>query len=125
MWWRTISTRRRCIINSINYGEGKYKIYLKSIQIGNDLLVIITGGDEHIGGVSLSEANLLSSIKKTNHKDYVVSKMLAPIIYKKLNKDTLVVCGIHLDNATKTDIDILLKNARICVNNFIKSEYDQ
>jgi hypothetical protein len=75
--------------------------------------------------VSLSEANLLSSIKKTNHKDYVVSKMLAPIIYKKLNKDTLVVCGIHLDNATKTDIDILLKNARICVNNFIKSEYDQ
>ena len=125
MWWRTTSTRRRCIINSINYGEGKYKIYLKSIQIGNDLLVIITGGDEHIGGVSLSEANLLSSIKKTNHKDYVVSKMLAPIIYKKLNKDTLVVCGIHLDNATKTDIDILLKNARICVNNFIKSEYDQ
>jgi hypothetical protein len=125
VWRRNISIRRRCIINNINYGEGKYKIYLKSIQIGNDLLVIITGGDEHIGGVSLIEANLLSSIKKTNHKDDVVSNIVAPIIYEKLHKDTLVVCGIHLDNASKNDIEILINNAKICVNNFIKRNHDK
>ena len=124
MWWWAIRIRGNTI-NTINYGKGKYKIYLKSIKIGDDFLIIITGGDEHIGGVSLIDANLLSSIKKTNHKDDIVSNIVAPIIYKKLNKDTLVICGIHLDNATKDDINILVENAKICVNNFIKSNYDK
>jgi hypothetical protein len=124
MWWWIIRNSRS-IINTIDYGKGKYKIYLKSIKIGNDFLIIITSRHEHIGGVSLIDANLLSSIKKTNHKDDIVSNIVAPIIYKELNKDTLVVCGIHLNNATKDDINILVENAKICVNNFIKSNYDK
>lgn len=72
--------------------------------------------------MSLCEANLLSSIKKTNHKDDIVTKQVAPLIYEKLGKDTLVICGIHLDHATKEDINILLKNARMCIDNLILRE---
>jgi hypothetical protein len=101
-------------------GIGKHMVTLTHLFIGDDLLVIITGGDEHIGGVSLLENNSFSTISKKNHKDTVISKMLAPIIYDTLKRDVLVVCGIHIDDATKEDIDILINNAQKCVEEFLK-----
>ncbi len=104
----------------ISAGEGRYLVKLVHFFIGEDLLIIITGGDEHIGGVSLVESNSCSSIYKKNHKDNVISDMVAPIIYNSLKKDTLVVCGIHLDDATLDDIDILINNAQDCAKKFLK-----
>ena len=101
-------------------GDGKYKISLTHLFIGEDLLIIITGGEEHIGGMSLLENNSFTSISKENHKDTFVTKMIAPIIYNALQKDVLVVCGIHLDDATKEDIDAVLFNTHACVEEFLK-----
>jgi hypothetical protein len=102
------------------YGEDKHMITLTHLFIGDDLLVIITGGDEHIGGVSLLENNSFSTISKKDHKDTIISKMVAPTIYDAIKKDVLVVCGIHLDDATKEDIDILIENTQQCVEEFLK-----
>ena len=101
-------------------GLGKYMISLTHFNIGEDMLVIITGGDEHIGGISLLENNSFSSISKKNHKDTYVTKMIAPIIYNALHKDVLVICGIHLDDATEEDINIVLTNTHQCVEEFLK-----
>ncbi|MBL6969787.1 MAG: hypothetical protein ISR68_00140 [Campylobacterales bacterium] len=51
-----------------------------------------------------------------------MTKQVAPFIYNKLDKDTLVICGIHLDNATKEDIDIVLSNTQQCVDKFINMQ---
>lgn len=106
----------------ISYGEAKYLVALTYFYIGQDLLVVITGGDEHIGGVSLIENGSFSSIAKKGHKDDVISNMVAPLIYDELKKDTLVICGIHLDNATKEEIDIMVNNAQKCVEEFLLIE---
>ena len=103
-----------------NYGDGKYMVTLTHLFIGKDLLVIITGGDEHIGGVTLLENSSFSTIGKENHKDKVISDMVAPIIYDTLKKDVLVVCGIHIDNAISKEIEILTNNAQECVKEFLK-----
>ncbi len=34
------------------------------------------------------------------------------IIYDKIRKDILVICGIHISNASKEEIDILVNNAQ-------------
>ena len=104
----------------ISVGVEKYVVTLTYFFIGKDLLVIITGGDEHIGGVSLIENNSFSTIGKKKHKDNIISNMVAPMIYDALKKDTLVVCGIHIDNATPQEIDILINNAQECVKDFLK-----
>lgn len=104
----------------ISIGVGKYVITLTYFFIGEDLLIIITGGDKHIGGVSLVENNSFSMIRKKNHKDNIVSDMVAPLIYNTLKKDTLVICGIHINNATPQEIDILINNAQKCVEKFLK-----
>lgn len=101
-------------------GSGKHIIYLTYLFIGDDILVIITGGDEHIGGVSLLENSSFVTIGKKNHKDTIITKMIAPIIFDAVKKDVLVVCGIHLDDATKEDIDILTCNTKKCVEELLK-----
>ncbi len=105
----------------ISTGEGKYTVFLTHVYVGKDLLVIITGGNKHIGGVSLVDNGGILSIIKQGHKDDIISSMVAPIIYEKTKKDTLVICGIHLDNITKDGIDILINNARICTDKLLKA----
>jgi len=84
--------------------------------------VIITGGEkEHIGSATLKEKQEgIQTISKKNHKDYIVAEQLIEVIYDKIKKDSLVVCGIHIDHATKEEIDILVQNAQKCVDIFLK-----
>jgi len=106
----------------ISAGEGRYTVILDSHKIGKDRLVIITGGEEkHIGSATLiEEQGRLQTISKRGHKDHIVSEKMANIIYDKIGKDLLVVCGIHIDNASKEEIDILMDNTQACVNIFLK-----
>lgn len=106
----------------ISAGEGRYRVILNSHKIGKDRLFIITGGEEkHIGSATLIEEHSpLQTIRKRGHKDHIVSERMANMIYDKIGKDLLVVCGIHIDNASKEEIDILVENAQKCVNIFLK-----
>ena len=88
------------------------KIKFKTLNIGGDLLLIITGGKEHIGAISFCENNKLSTIEKANHKDSVISNMVSKMIYDKLKMDIVVVCGIHKDNATKKDIKKIINQTK-------------
>ncbi len=106
----------------ITAGEGRYSVNLESYAIGKDRLVIITGGEEeHIGSATLIEAkgHLQTMIKK-GHQDHVVSEKMANMIYDKMGEDLLVVCGIHIDDASKEEIDMLVHNAQACVDIFLK-----
>ncbi len=101
----------------ISAGEGRYSVRLESYNIGKDMLIVITGGEEeHIGSATLieSKGHLQTMIKK-GHQDHVVSEKMANIIYDTIGKDLLVVCGIHIDDASKEEIDILVDNAQACV----------
>ncbi len=110
----------------ISVGEGRYTVTLHSHQIGKDRLVIITGGEEdHIGSATLiEERDHLQTIIKKGHQDHIVSEKMAKIIYDTIGDDILVVCGIHIDNASKEEIGILVDNAQACVDRFIKKERD-
>ncbi|UPT77782.1 hypothetical protein MN086_01235 [Sulfurovum sp. XGS-02] len=105
----------------ISVGEGRYSVRLKSHKIGKDRLVIITGGEEeHIGSATLIESKRhLKTMIKNGHKDHIVSEKTANIIYDRMGEDLLVICGIHIDDASKEEIDILVRNATACVEKFL------
>ena len=106
----------------ISAGEGRYSVRLESYDIGKDMLIVITGGEEdHIGSATLIEAKShLQTMIKKGHQDHVVSEKMANIIYDTIGKDLLVVCGIHIDDASKEEIDMLVHNAQKCVDIFLK-----
>jgi len=106
----------------ISAGEGRYTVRLESYNVGKDMLIVITGGEkDHIGSATLIEAKgHLQTIIKKGHQDHVVSEKMANIIYDTIGKDLLVVCGIHIDDASKEEINILVDNVQACVNTFLK-----
>jgi len=106
----------------ITVGRGRYAVHLEAYSVGNDRLVVITGGEKvHIGSASLAEAGQeVQTISKKGHKDHVVSEQVASFIYYRMKRDTLVVCGIHIDHASPEEIGLLVKNAQQCVTMYLR-----
>jgi hypothetical protein len=103
----------------------KWKVDLYSFEMGEGLILMLKGGDKpHIGAVALaipykqtSSASLLSVY---GHKDGEIAKPIAEKVSKKLKKTVVVIVGIHLDNATKDDIQKFIDNSKIEVEKFLK-----
>jgi len=98
----------------ITSGEGKYKVFLEEKKIDDDLLYIVGGGERsHIGGVVICEPYKESKIiRLEGHYDDIVLKPIAEAACKKYNKRVAVIGGIHVDNATKKEINLLVKNCK-------------
>mgnify|MGYP001040875502 CR=1 FL=1 len=104
----------------IESGEGRHRVYLEVMRAGSDIVVYIGGGEKpHIGAVSIcSEMGEPLTFSLPNHKDYLVSHKAAQTIFKETGRNTLVIAGIHVDEATEEDILELLKNSEECVRKF-------
>lgn len=104
----------------------KWKVNLESFNMGEDLVLMLTGGNKpHIGAVALAipykQTSSSSLLTVYGHKDGEIAKPLAEQVSKKIKKTVIVIVGIHLDNATKLDINKLVNNANSEVDKFLKS----
>lgn len=85
--------------------HNRIKLKLAAIEMGKDICIILTGGEVHLGSVtvgSIGMDNETTVIK--NHKEYVITKMLGDILKKEYSGSFVICCGIHLDNITKEEI---------------------
>ena len=97
----------------------KYLIYADILETGNDLVIIIGGGESHIGAVGISFPTVsintgentvtTSVVTLPSHKEDIVAKNISEKVAKILNKKIVVIAGIHFDNLSKDDIDRILK----------------
>jgi len=99
----------------LTWGKGKYKVWLEQKKIGGDLVYFLGGGEKpHIGSIIISEPGKKTKITKFHgHYDYIVLKPIAEAACKKYKRKVIAIGGIHVDNATKEEINILVKN---CLN---------
>jgi len=103
-------------------GSSPYKVEAEVRLIGSDLLVILYGGSRpHIGSIavalprpSLKNKKLISSTSSlynfSGHKDGVVAQKLSETLSARLNKNVVVVAGIHIDKITQKGIEKVLEN---------------
>ena len=109
---------------------GRHTIILESRLVGNDVLVTIYGGDEHhIGGVSIAfltkshyrDADTVSvnTLTFPGHKDYIVANSAAERLAKALRKSIVVTVGIHMDNASKEEIEETVEAVKTMVDETI------
>ena len=98
----------------ITSGEGRYKVFLEKKLLDDELVYILGGGEKsHIGGVVVCEPGKTPVVVKLEgHYDYRVLKPIAEEACKKYNKKVVALGGIHIDNATKDEIDILVNNCK-------------
>lgn len=101
--------------------ERNYKdinIKLEAIFAGNDLCVLIAGGDKpHVGAISAySKEDGIKTISLKNHKDYIIGEIFINSIKDIFNGNISVSCGIHIDNISKEQIN----NVYECCNNIFQ-----
>jgi gallate decarboxylase subunit D len=98
----------------ISAGNGKYKVFLEELKQGDDIVVLLRGGQRpHIGSVVLCEPGKKPRvINRKGHFDWAVAKPIAQKICSKRRKPVVCIAGIHVDNATDEEIGILKKNCK-------------
>jgi len=103
----------------ITSGEGKYKVFLEEKKIGDDLIYILGGGERsHIGGVVICEPGKKpKAIRLEGHYDDIVLKPIAEAACKKYNVKIVAVGGVHVDNASKDEIELLVRNCNNLIDN--------
>lgn len=115
----------------ISVGQGKYKVWLKKEKLDNGVVLVIGGGEfSHIGSVVLSEFRVSRTGKgfsctsqKINilgHKEEDIARQFAEKTCVKIRKPVVCVCGIHIENATKEDIKILVGNTKKLLKIFLE-----
>lgn len=116
---------------SLSAGEGKHQVYLKSVLCGKDVSICIYGGEiPHIGAIAVAvpEKSLSGDDKDSasvsvvcipGHKEDELARHAALILSSKWQCIVTVSVGIHIDNASKEDINKLSTNVEKLVEDSI------
>jgi hypothetical protein len=90
-----------------------------SVAMGNDLCVVIAGGEvPHLGAVAVAQARpslqdktkisaSTSVITLLGHKEDVVASRVAHALAARLNKNVVVCCGIHVDDIRPDELEFV------------------
>jgi hypothetical protein len=90
-----------------------------AVPMGNDLCVVIAGGEvPHLGAVAVAQARpslkddtklsaSTSVITLLGHKEDVIARNVAHGLAAKLNKNVAVCCGIHVDDITPDELSFI------------------
>ena len=101
------------------------------VQIGNDLVVMVCGGEKpHVGAVavsihrpSLKNPELTSATTSVftlvGHKEDELAKVMAQKIASTLRKNVILTAGIHIDDISDEGIKIIETNCRILLESLI------
>jgi hypothetical protein len=79
-------------------------------RFGEDLLIALSGGEEHIGAVSVYTPHQVKSWRRPGHKEYVLTEKLKEILSPLFpNRAVVILAGIHYDHLDNKDIDLIIE----------------
>jgi len=110
----------------ISRGEGKTRVSLSTVSLGDNIVVSIYNENAHIGAVAVGEyyeegqRASTSVITRLGHKDDTIAQKAAYLISRITKKPCCVIAGAHLDDITQEEIHELLANADAVVEDFLK-----
>jgi gallate decarboxylase subunit D len=102
----------------ISEKNGAFEVHARMIFLGDDLLIILSGGKEHIGAVAMAEPrpslddpekiSATSSVYTyIGHKEDELSKSVSERLSKELNRKVVVAAGMHWDSLKSSDIKLI------------------
>ncbi len=115
----------------ITQGVGKHIIQLEILTTNKrGITVFITGGDTpHVGAVALAVPSKnaatgentcdINVITAYGHKDRFLAEKVADMICRKTGEITSVTAGVHVDDATKDDLKMLIDNTIAAATEFL------
>jgi len=95
----------------LTQGTGSTALHYEIIPVGNDWLILLTGGDAHIGCTAIGDDGRLCSYTPQSHKDDALAIPLAKKVSQTFSCVCTVVAGFHLDEITREEITAVVENA--------------
>ena len=114
---------------NLHYGERKVRVEMEASFVGDDLRVVLTAGKAHIGAVALAVPCMMtqegitascSVLTVPGHRDNVPAESTALKLCKTLQRPVSVTAGLHLEHASREEIETLLKNTDEVVEKLLK-----
>ena len=97
-------------------GTGRLCVKLELACQGQDLVLLLTGGEAHVGAVAVWDARQPTEPAKVtelaNHKEGPLAGTCAEIVGRATGRTVVAVAGIHQDEATRGEIEAIVLNAR-------------
>jgi len=104
----------------ISEKKKSFEVSAHIVPVGDDILIVLTGGRAHIGAVAIAQprpsiknAKKISSTSSVfthiGHKEDVPARTMSEEISKRLNKRVTVAAGIHWDGLKKKDIELIIE----------------
>ncbi len=104
---------------------GKIEIILDAKKIGEDYLLTLTGGEEHVGAVAVglfderSQRASSSVITMPGHREEHLALHGARQVSRATKKTSVFIVGIHQDNVSHEEIKDIVSAAEEMVESFI------
>ncbi len=104
---------------------GKIEILLDAKKLGEDYLLTLTGGEEHVGAVAVglfdekSQRASSSVITMPGHREEYLALHGAKQVSRATRKTSVFVVGIHQDNVSPGEIRDIVSAAGEMVESFI------
>mgnify|MGYP000918059651 CR=1 FL=1 len=93
----------------IRKSKNQIELNLRAVSMGNDLCIILTGGEAHLGAVTSGSGDIqLKTVSMGNHKEHYVTEKIGKILRGKFSESFVICCGIHFDNITKNEIQDII-----------------
>lgn len=104
---------------------GRIELLLREEIIGSDRLLILTGGEPHLGAAAMgvhdniknrASASVLTS---PGHRDQELALYGAQKICSVTQVTIIFIVGIHLDNITKDEIRTIVQTSKSMIDAYI------
>lgn len=122
-----VNQEEQDILQTIKQNAGRMELVLERIMVGNDFIITLTGGNEHVGAAAVgmydkkSGRASASVISLPGHRDDGIALDCARCISAITMTATVFIVGIHLDDITKNEICEIIAASKQMTNKFIDS----
>lgn len=102
-----------------SHGAGRTRVRCELFAVGRDLLLVITGGDAHVGAVATArpadrpgDPPAVRVETVPGHRETELAREGAAALAAATGRVAVAVCGIHRDAATPAEIRGMVAAAR-------------
>ena len=103
-------------VEVLSVGSGRTRVKLEVKNQGRDILLLVTGGEAHVGAVAVWDSRQNGNPATVNelpgHREGSLAVECAEILGRAWGRTVAAVVGIHQDKATREEIAAIVANVR-------------
>lgn len=89
--------------------QGRIHLTLDAYFMGEDIVVLISGGDRpHLGTITAgARLEPLKTVQLQTHKEFYITEEIAVFLRKNFKGNFAICCGTHLNNITREELKLI------------------